>query len=98
MSRKQLLKSLLKSNPIKRVLRIGAFAVGAGIAFLGAGSIQGLQPLESAQFGATGAVLGLAMALLFTYAGKGNVPDDDFDNSINSAIETVNSKTKKSDK
>ena len=98
MSRKQLLKNLLKSNPIKRVLRIGAFAVGAGIAFLGAGSIQGLQPLESAQFGATGAVLGLAMALLFTYAGKGNVPDDDFDNSINSAIETVNSKTKKSDK
>ena len=98
MSRKQLLKNLLKSNPIKRVLRIGAFAVGAGIAFLGAGSIQGLQPLESAQFGATGADLGLAMALLFTYAGKGNVPDDDFDNSINSAIETVNSKTKKSDK
>ena len=98
MSRKQLLKSLLKSSPIKRVLRVGAFALGAGIAFLGAGSIQGLQPLESAQFGATGAVLGLAMALLFTYAGKGNVPDDDFDNSINSAIETVNSKTKKSDK
>ena len=98
MSRKQLLKSLLKSNPIKRVLRIGAFAVGAGIAFLGAGSIQGLQPLESAQFGATGAVLGLGMALLFTYAGKGRVPDEDFDNSINSAIETVNSKTKKSDK
>jgi len=80
------------------VLRVGAFAVGPGIAFLVAGSIQGLQPLESAQFGATGAVLGLAMALLFTYAGKGNVPDDDFDNSINSAIETVNSKTKKSDK
>jgi len=80
------------------VLRIGAFAVGAGIAFLGAGSIQGLQPLESAQFGATGDVLGLAMAHLFNYAGKGNVPDDDFDNSINSAIETVNSKTKKSDK
>lgn len=98
MSKSQLLKSLLKSNPIKRVLRVGAFALGAGIAFLGAGSIQGLQPLESAQFGATGAVLGLAMALLFTYAGKGNVPDEDFDTSINSAIETVNSKTKKSDK
>jgi len=95
LSKSQLLKSLLKSNPIKRVLRVGAFALGAGIAFLGAGSIQGLQPLESAQFGATGAVLGLAMALLFTYAGKGNVPDEDFDTSINSAIETVNSKTKK---
>lgn len=94
----QLLKSLLKSSPVKRVLRIAAFAIGAGIAFLGAGSIQGLQPLESAQFGATGAVLGLAMAILFTYAGKGEVPDEDFDTSINSAIETVNSKTKKSDK
>ena len=94
----QLLKSLLKSSPLKRVTRVAAFALGAGIAFLGAGSLQGLQPLESAQFGATGAVLGLLMAILFTYAGKGQVPDDDFDNSINSAIETVNSKTKKSDK
>ena len=94
-SRNQLLKSLLKSSPVKRVLRIAAFAIGAGIAFLGAGSLQGLQPLESAQFGATGAVLGLAMAILFTYAGKGEVPDEDFDTSINSAIETVNSKTKK---
>ena len=93
--RNQLLKSLLKSSPVKRVLRIAAFAIGAGIAFLGAGSLQGLQPLESAQFGATGAVLGLLMAILFTYAGKGEVPDDDFDTSINSAIETVNSKTKK---
>lgn len=93
--RNQLLKSLLKSSPVKRVLRIAAFAIGAGIAFLGAGSLQGLQPLESAQFGATGAVLGLAMAILFTYAGKGEVPDEDFDTSINSAIETVNSKTKK---
>ena len=91
----QLLKSLLKSSPVKRVLRIAAFAIGAGIAFLGAGSLQGLQPLESAQFGDTGAVLGLAMAILFTYAGKGEVPDEDFDTSINSAIETVNSKTKK---
>jgi hypothetical protein len=90
-----LLKSLLKSNPMKRFLRVAAFAGGAGIAFLGAGSIQGLPPVQSALFGATGAVLGLAMAILFTYAGKGQVPDEDFDNSINSAIETVNSKTKK---
>ncbi len=91
----QLLKSLLKSKPVKRILRVLAFATGAGIAFLGAGSLQGLQPLQSAVFGASGAVLGLAMAVLFTYAGKGEVPDDDFDTSINSAIETVNSKTKK---
>ena len=91
----QLLKSLLRSSPIKRFLRVAAFAGGAGIAFLGAGSLQGLPPIQSALFGATGAVLGLAMAILFTYAGKGQVPDEDFDNSINSAIETVNSKTKK---
>lgn len=98
MPKNQLLKNLLKSSPLKRVTRVAAFALGAGIAFLGAGSLQGLQPLESAQFGATGAVLGLLMAILFTYAGKGQVADEDFDNSINSAIETVNSKTKKSDK
>ncbi len=98
MPKNQLLKNLLKSSPLKRVTRVAAFGLGAGIAFLGAGSLQGLQPLESAQFGATGAVLGLLMAILFTYAGKGQVPDEDFDNSINSAIETVNSKTKKSDK
>lgn len=91
----QLLKSLLKSKPIKRFTRVAAFAIGAGIAFLGAGSLQGLPPLQSAVFGATGAVLGLAMAILFTYAGKGEVPEDDFNTSINSAIETVSSKTKK---
>ena len=91
----QLLKNLLKSSPVKRLTRVVAFALGAGIAFLGAGSLQGLQPLQSAVFGATGAVLGLAMAILFTYAGKGEVPDEDFNTSINSAIETVNSKTKK---
>jgi hypothetical protein len=34
------------------------------------------------------------MAVLFTYAGKGEVPDEDFNQSINSAIETVSSKTK----
>lgn len=90
----QQLKSLLKSKFIKRVLRVGAFALGAGIAFLGAGSLQGLPPLQSAVFGASGAILGLAMALLFTYAGKGEVPDDEFTQSINSAIETVASKTK----
>lgn len=90
----QQLKNLLKSKFVKRILRVAAFALGAGIAFLGAGSLQGLPPLQSAIFGATGAVLGLAMAILFTYAGKGEVPDDEFTQSINSAIETVASKSK----
>lgn len=79
---------------MKRGLRVAAFALGAGIAFLGAGSLQNMPPLQSAVFGATGAILGLAMAILFTYAGKGEVPDEDFNQSINSAIETVSSKTK----
>lgn len=91
---KHRLKSLLQSKHTKRLLRVAAFALGAGIAFLGAGNIQGLSALESARFGATGAVLGLIMALSFIYAGKGEVPEDDFDQSINSAIENVSSKTK----
>ena len=64
---------------------------------MGAGNIWGFEALQSAGFGATGAVLGLIAVLAFTYAGKGNVPEKDFDNAINEAIETVNSKTKKKD-
>ena len=82
---------------IKRALRVGAFGLGTGIMFMGAGSIWGFEALQSAGFGATGAVLGLIAVLAFTYAGKGNVPEKDFDSAINEAIETVNSKTKKKD-
>jgi hypothetical protein len=46
-------------------------------------------------FGAIMAVLGLIGALSFTYAAKGEVPDQDFDSHINSAIENVKSKDKK---
>lgn len=91
---KHRLRNLLRSKHTKRLARVAAFALGAGIAFLGAGNIQGLSALESARFGATGAVLGLIMALSFIYAGKSEVSDDDFDQSINSAIENVSSKTK----
>ena len=38
------------------------------------------------------------MALAFIYAGKAEVSDSDFNDSINSAIESVNSKTAKKDK
>ena len=82
---------------IKRALRVSAFGLGTGIMFMGAGNIWGFEALQSAGFGATGAVLGLIAVLAFTYAGKGNVPEKDFDNAINEAIETVNSKTKKKD-
>ena len=88
----------LKSKTAKRVYRAAAFALGAGIAFLGAGNIYGLDAVESALFGATGAILGLVMALAFIYAGKAEVSDSDFNDSINSAIESVNSKTAKKDK
>jgi hypothetical protein len=51
--------------------------------------------LESVLFGASVAIVGLVMGLSFTYAGKGEVPDKDFDNHINATIESVQSKNKK---
>ena len=80
---------------IKRLLRVGAFALGVGILALGAGSVVGLSSVESATFGAIMALLGLTGAIAFTYAAKGEVPDADFDSHINSAIENVKSQNKK---
>jgi uncharacterized membrane protein YkgB len=80
---------------LKRILRIAAFALGVGILALGAGSVIGFSAVQSAMFGAIMAVLGLIGALSFTYAAKGEVPDQDFDSHINSAIENVKSKDKK---
>lgn len=88
------MKKLWKRVP-KRFKRIASFALGAGLAFIGAGSIYGMPAVESALFGATGSILGLIMSLAFTYAGKGEVPDTDFNSAINSSIEAVNSQTKK---
>ena len=85
---------LWKRIPV-RVKRIGAFALGAGLAFIGAGSVLGMPALESALFGATGSILGLVMSLAFTYAGKAEVSDADFNQAINSSIEAVASQTKK---
>jgi hypothetical protein len=80
---------------ITRTLRIVAFALATGIAFMGAGNVFGISAVQSAAFGAVGAVLGLLATLLFTYAGKASVPDDDFDSAINKAIESVSSEAKK---
>jgi|LakMenEpi03Aug12_release.lakeMendotaPanAssembly.Ray.scaffolds.fasta_scaffold372571_2 hypothetical protein len=80
---------------ITRSLRIGAFALATGIAFMGAGNVFGISAIQSAAFGAVGAVLGLLATLLFTYAGKASVPDEDFNQAINKAIESVSSETKK---
>jgi hypothetical protein len=79
----------------KRYKRIAAFAIGAGIAFLGAGNVYGYSAIESALFGATGSILGLIMALAFNYAGKGEIPEKDFDAAISDAINSVASKNKK---
>jgi hypothetical protein len=77
---------------IRRVLRIASFALGAGIAGLGAGSAIGLTVAQSALMGALTGVLGIFGALAFIYAGKGSVDDGDFNATINSAIETARAK------
>jgi hypothetical protein len=79
---------------LTRSLRVAAFAVATGIAFMGAGNVFGISAVESAAFGAVGAVLGLLATLLFTYASKASLPDEDFDSAINKAIESVASDTK----
>jgi FtsH-binding integral membrane protein len=80
---------------LKRVLRVAAFALGAGLTGLGAGSVIGLDIIQSAAFGALMGVLGVIAATAFIFAGKGKVSDEDFDATINSAIETVRSKEDK---
>lgn len=82
------------NNNLKRALRVLAFGAASAIAGLGAGNIVGFSAVESALFGAVTAILGLVMALLFIYAGKGNVPESDFNATINSAIENVQAKSK----
>lgn len=79
----------------KRLARVSAFAAAAGIMFMGAGNVLGIEAGQSAAFGAAGAVLGLIAVLLFTYASKGTVPDKDFDSAINTAIQQVQSKADK---
>jgi hypothetical protein len=84
----------MKNKIVKRFLRISAFALGVGLAALGAGNVLGFSALQSALFGASMAVIGLVGAILLTYAAKGEVPDADFDGHVNSAIENVRSKSK----
>jgi len=83
----------------KRLKRIAALAIGTGLAFMGAGNLPWLNmdALESVVFGASGSVIALVIALSFTYAGKGEVPDKDFDTHMNATIESVQSKIKKKD-
>jgi hypothetical protein len=80
---------------IKRALRVLAFAIGSGIVFIAAGSIGGMSALDAALIGATGAIMVIAVAILFEYAGKGQVTDEAFDDAINTGIQKVKADTEK---
>ena len=73
-------------KPVRRLFRVLAFALGTGLSFMGAGNVFGIGALESALFGALGAIIGLISALAFGFASKGEVPDQDFDRAINDAL------------
>lgn len=81
---------------VKRTLRILAFTAAAGLSFTGAGSWLGFAAFESAVFGAIGSLTGLVIGLLFNYALDGVLDDAEFDANMKQAVETVQSKTKKS--
>ncbi len=80
---------------INRALRVLAFAVGSGIVFIAAGSVGGMSPFDAALIGATGAIMVIAVAILFEYAGKGGVSDEAFDDAINTGIQKVKADTDK---
>lgn len=77
----------------RRVARFLAFSVACGFSFMGAGNVLGVSALQSGALGATGAILGLATALLFTFAAKDGLSDKDFTTAIAQAIEQVKSET-----
>lgn len=81
----------------KRMKRVAALSLGAGLSSMGVGNIPlfNMGALESVLFGASVTIIALVMGLSFTYAGKGEVNDKDFDNHINATIESVQSKNKK---
>jgi uncharacterized membrane protein YkgB len=83
---------------IKRVLRILAFGLGAGIVFVTAGAIGGISPLQAGLIGGLGAVLVVIVAVSFEYAAKGSVTDEAFDEAIQSGIQKVKADTTKKDK
>jgi hypothetical protein len=63
---------------------------------MGAGNVMGFSALESAMFGAAGSLMGLVIGLLFNYALDGVLDDAEFDANMKQAVDTVQSKTKKS--
>jgi len=80
---------------IKRLLRVLAFGLGAGIVFVTAGAIGGITPLHAGLIGGLGAVLVVVVAISFEYAAKGSVTDDAFDEAIQTGIQKVKADTEK---
>lgn len=80
---------------VKRLLRMLAFGLGAGIVFVTAGAIGGISPLHAGLIGGLGAVLVVVVAISFEYASKGHVSDDAFDEAIASGIQKVKADTDK---
>lgn len=91
----------LKNKTVLRGKRIAAFGIAAGLlspgagAWLDAAGMVQIDAVTSAIFGATLVITGLVAALLLTFAAKGEVSDEAFDQAINDAIENLNSKSKK---
>lgn len=85
----------IEPKHVKRAKRILAFGLAAGLISPGAGNWIGIDAVTSAIFGAIVVLLSLIAAMLLTYAGKGEVSDDDFNTHINAAIENIQSKDKK---
>lgn len=87
----------LPKRLIKRTKRIIAFGIGTSIFGLGAGAVLNMSVINSALFGAILSILGLLGVLSFIYAVKGDVPEEDFDAAIYSAVQQVQSKVQDKD-
>lgn len=83
------------NKQLKRLLRVLAFGLGAGIVFVTAGAIGGISPLHAGLIGGLGAVLVVVVAISFEYAAKGRVTDEAFDEAINTGIQKVKADTAK---
>jgi hypothetical protein len=75
----------------KRFLRLLSLLMAAGLSALGAGNIpiNGINALDSFLFGASMILLFVAIILFTIYALKGELPDTDFDATIQSAVQQI---------
>lgn len=81
----------LSAKVVKRISRLASLMIGVGIISPGAGNWLGMNAVTSAVFGGILAGTGVIGALALIYAGKGEIPDADFDKAINEQVESVRS-------